>query len=109
MPTNASPDSAYVKLPSFVKLTGTLGELRTETDKLMIAGLLARSIAGIPGAAGGKVGNILEEIGGVLTGQAPPASNTKTNSNSRTNSLTNTNQPPPKLKPLDALKNLLKK
>jgi hypothetical protein len=92
-----------------VKLTGTLGELKTETDKLMIAGLLARSIAGISGASGGKVGNILQEIGGVLTGEAPPASNTKTNSNSRTNSLTNTNQPPPKLKPLDALKNLLKK
>jgi hypothetical protein len=75
----------------------------------MIAGLLAKSVAGIPGAVGGKVGNFLQEIGGVLTGDAPPTANTKTNSNSGTNSLTNTNKPPSKFKPLDALKNLLKK
>ena len=93
-----------------MKLTGTLGELKTETDKLIIAGLLAKSVAGIAGPVGGKVGNIFEGIGSVLTGGAPPAaSNTKTNLNSRTNSLTNTNKPPSKTNPLDALKNLLKK
>ena len=109
LPADVSPDAAYVKLPSFVKLTGTLGELKTQIDTRMIAGLLAKSVAGIPGAAGGKVGNILEEIGGILAGDATGGANTKTNSNSRTNSLANTNAPPSKLKPLDALKNLLKK
>ncbi|MEO8426639.1 MAG: AsmA family protein [Verrucomicrobiota bacterium] len=109
MPADASPDAPFVKLPSFVKLTGTLGGLKTEIDKRMIAGLLAKSLAGLPVTFGGKVGNILEEFGGVLTGNGTPAVNTKTNSNSRTNSLTNTNKPPSKFNPLDALKNLLKK
>jgi hypothetical protein len=109
LPADASPDAAYVKLPSFVKLTGTLGVLKTEIDRGMVAGLLAKSLGGIPGAFGGKFGNILEGIGGVLSGDAPPAANTKTNSNSRTNSVANTNAPPSKAKPIDALKNLLKK
>lgn len=62
-PTNA----VYASLPTFVKMEGTLGEPETKVNKLVIGGLLARSIGGIVPAD--KAGNILQGIGGILSGQ----------------------------------------
>jgi len=43
-------------------VTGTLGNYRTETDKLVIAGLLLRSAAGIPAGTGNPTINLLQEL-----------------------------------------------
>ncbi|HTI99808.1 MAG TPA: AsmA family protein [Dongiaceae bacterium] len=63
-PTNVM----FVQLPAFVHLNGTLGKPEATTDKLVIAGLIARSVGGIPGVVGGKAGNVIQGIGSVLTG-----------------------------------------
>lgn len=81
IPANAPTNTAYVQLPAFAKLTGTLGDPKTETDKLVISGLLLRSVSGISGVVGrvgGKAGstntaNLLEGIGNLLTGGAAAA------------------------------------
>lgn len=92
VPSDAPTNTAYVKLPKFVKVSGTLGDPKTHTDKLVIAGLVAKSAAGLPGVVGEKAGNILQGVGGILTGDK----------SSRTNQAS-TNKPP-KFNPLDLLK-----
>jgi hypothetical protein len=77
-PTNA----VYAELPTFVTLTGTIGDPKTEINKLVIGGLLAKSIGGIA-PVGEKASSILQNLGGALSGQ--PTSNTNTNSTTRTN------------------------
>jgi hypothetical protein len=63
-PTNA----VYAELPTFVSLKGTLGDPKTEINKVVIGGLLARSIGGlIP--VGDKASTLLQGVGGLLTGQ----------------------------------------
>jgi uncharacterized protein involved in outer membrane biogenesis len=80
MPANTPTNAAYVKLPTFTKLTGTIGKPEAKTDKLVITGLLARSIGGVPGLVGGDAGKILQGIGGLLGGQAAqPATEPSTN------------------------------
>ncbi len=104
MPPGAPPEAPYVKLPDFVKLTGTLGSPKTETDKLVISGLLLRSSSALPGV-GGKAGNILQGIGGLLTGQGLPGAITNLNPTVKTNanSAPSTNKPA-KINPLDLLR-----
>ena len=77
-PTNA----VYAQLPTFVTVTGTLGEPDTDINKVVIGGLLARSIGGI-GKVGDQAGSILQNLGGVLSGQS--GSSTRTNAPAGTN------------------------
>src|SRR5262249_54099437 len=44
LPANTPTNTTYVALPSFVTLAGTLGDPKSEINKLVIGGLLARSI-----------------------------------------------------------------
>lgn len=106
VPPNAPTNTAYVSLPTFVKLEGTLGEPKTEINKLVISGLLLQSAGNIP-KIGDKAGSLLQGIGGILSGQKPaPAPG-------NTNRITPTNSPaPPKtnrLNPLDLLELIPKK
>jgi len=66
VPTNV----AYMKLPTFVHLKGTLGNPDPKTDKTKIIALTA---AGIGGAVGGKAGGILEGVGSLLGAKPAPA------------------------------------
>ncbi len=66
VPTNA----AYMKLPTFVHLKGTLGSPEAKTDKAVIVALTASSIGGM---VGGKAGGILEGVGAILGGKPAPA------------------------------------
>ena len=68
---NTRTEGSYARLPTFVHLTGTLGDPSAKTDKAVLAGVTAQSIAG---AVGGRAGGIVQGIGGLLTGQ-PPATN----------------------------------
>jgi len=93
------PGTDFVSLPQFVKVGGTVGIPKTETDKLKIAGLLAGSVAG---AVNGGAGNIVQGVGGLLRGENPFTSGTITNAipAAKTNS-------PAKLSPLDLLRGLV--
>jgi hypothetical protein len=76
----STPPGGYMKLPTFVHLTGTLGDPSAKTDKAVIVGITA---GGVAGAVGGKAGGLLQGIGGLLTGQPTGGSQEST-----------TNQPP---------------
>jgi hypothetical protein len=69
---NLPAEGSYTKLPTFVHLTGTLGDPSAKTDKAVIAGLTARSIGG---AVGGQAGSLLQGIGGLLSGQPAAGTN----------------------------------
>jgi hypothetical protein len=69
---NLPAEGSYTKLPTFVHLTGTLGDPAARTDKAVIAGLTAQGVAG---AVGGRTGGILQGIGGLLTGQPAGGTN----------------------------------
>ncbi|HUJ12061.1 MAG TPA: AsmA family protein [Verrucomicrobiae bacterium] len=87
---NLPAQGSYVKLPTFVQLTGTLGDPSAKTDKRVIAGLTAQSLAG---AVGGRAGSILQGLGGLLTGQP-----------SATNNAPSGNQPASPFNPFDLLR-----
>jgi hypothetical protein len=85
IPTN----QVYVALPDFVSLKGTVGEPKADINKLALAGLAARTGAGvvkqIGGASGGKAGDILGAVGSLLGGGTTAPG---------TNAPTATNRPP---------------
>jgi len=77
-PTNA----VYAPLPQFVTVVGTLGTPDVSLKKLALGGVVLQSAVGTAEKLGLKVtpntSNLLNGIGGLLTGQRP-AANTNTN------------------------------
>lgn len=80
-----STNPAYVFLPDFLKLKGTVGSPKTEIDKLAIVKLAARTGGGLAkklGVAGGeKAESFVNAVGGFFGGNktnAPTGSNTNT-------------------------------
>jgi hypothetical protein len=65
---NLRIDNGYAKLPTFVHLTGTLGEPSAKIDKAVLVGLTASGAAGL---VGGRVGGLLQGISSILTGEQP--------------------------------------
>ena len=61
-------EQAYVQLPRFVTVEGTLGAPEPNINKLAIAGLIARTAANA-GIGSDKVEGVLGGIGNILTGQ----------------------------------------
>ncbi|MBI3415148.1 MAG: AsmA family protein [Verrucomicrobia bacterium] len=108
IPSDAPANTPFVKLPNFAKVTGTLGHPKTDTDTLVLAGLLAKSLGGIPASVGAKAGNVIQGLGNLLTGETPAQSKPPTTPGAKTNAPPATNQPPA-AKPQDLLKNLFKK
>jgi hypothetical protein len=104
LPPNTPPDAAYVPLPQFAKLTGTLGEPTTEINKLVISGLLLRSAANIP-ELGNDAGNLLQGLGNLLGGQTSGGTSTNTPAAPDTKTSPTNNQ---SINPLDFLKRLRK-
>ncbi len=91
---SAPPDAPFVTLPTFATVRGTLGTPETKTDGLVLAGLGLKAVAGLPQAAGEKVGNIIQGIGNLLTGDKPASASTNQNPALKTNA-------PAKRNPLD--------
>jgi hypothetical protein len=79
--TNTPTNTAYAKVPDFLKMKGTVGAPEAEINKLALAGTVLKGVGNSIASGGG----ILQQIGEALTGQAPGATNAATN--------TNTNQP----------------
>jgi hypothetical protein len=99
VPTNA----AYMKLPSFARLRGTLGSPEVKTDKAVI---LALTATGIGGVIGGKAGGILEGVGAILGGRPAPGPATPSTTNAP--AAPPTNAPPPP-NPVEDILNLFKR
>jgi hypothetical protein len=75
VPPNTPTKAAYVRLPDFLTLTGTVGNPDTKKDKVALVGLAAKAVGSLP--IGGQAGSILQGVGGLLggTGTQPPATN----------------------------------
>ena len=100
-------EGRYARLPNFVKIGGTVGDPKSHTDGVVVAGLLA---SGTAGRIGGTVGGVLKGVGGIFTGRVPeeapkPAVPPATvNTNAVTAPATNK---PAKSSPLDFLQRLV--
>ncbi len=106
VPANAPTNTPYVKLPTFVKETGTLGTPETKTDKLVLLGIVTKSVGGLEKIVGKDTGKTLGTLGSFLTGEKSATTNqTSTNQTSTTQSSTNK---PAKVSPSDLLKKFLK-
>jgi hypothetical protein len=103
------PDQAYVPLPDFVTLRGTLGEPKAEFDKLALLGLAtsgsASVLRNVGGAAAQQAGNVLGTLGQLLTPTTVP---TQTNTPAATNTPPATNSPVVPPNPVQGLLDLLK-
>ena len=88
-PTNA----AYVSLPDFLTVKGTLGKPKTEVDKLALLTMATKTGVGlgkkIGGAAGEKAGSLINTVGGLFGGSSPSTNASDTNATS-----TSTNKSP---------------
>ncbi|HYV28721.1 MAG TPA: AsmA family protein, partial [Candidatus Eisenbacteria bacterium] len=89
--------NGYAKLPDFYTLKGTVGEPKNDINKLALLGMAAKGITGIAPNLGGKAGNLLQGLGGLVPGQ----------SSSNTNA--STNQPASSQSPANDILNLFKK
>ena len=107
VPQGTPANAAYVQLPTFAKLGGTLGEPKTEIDKLVVSGLLLQSASGIPKVSE-KTGNLLQGLGGILSGRRPGVANTNLPAGTNSNQAVQTNKPA-KFNPLDLLELIPKK
>ncbi len=84
---NTPTNTAYVALPDFLTMEGTIGKPKTVTDKLALAELAAKVGLGISGktggANGGKTSSTLKSIEGLFGGSKSTTTNStpaKTNS-----------------------------
>lgn len=73
LPEGTPETQAFVPLPRFATIKGTLGVPATDINKLVISGMLLKSAAKIPGLAGDKAADVLQGIGNLLTKPATPA------------------------------------
>jgi hypothetical protein len=104
MPANTPTNVAYVQLPQFVTVKGTLAEPKSDLNEAALAGLLLKSTVGIAETLGVKVdpkgGDALRNLGSLLTGEGlTPRS---TNQAATTNRTANTN-PPALFNPFDLI------
>ncbi len=94
LPPNTPTNAAYALLPKFVTVKGTIGEPKSDLNEMALGGLLLKSGVGIAEKLGVKLdpkaGNVLQGVGGLLTGQKPAADTNAPSTN-----------PPAKLNPLD--------
>jgi hypothetical protein len=82
VPANAPTNTAYVKLPDFLTMRGTVGQPKTDINKVALAGTVFRGISGLV-PNNGKGGNIIQGLGGLLgtagNTNAAPATNQPVN------------------------------
>ena len=94
VPKDAPTNTAYVALPVFAKISGTVGEPKPDIDKLAVAQILGGALLAIPGMQGTDAGKALEKVTDLLGGRKPSPTG-------GTNSAA-TNKPAP-FNPLDLL------
>ncbi len=83
--TGRDATNAFVQMPSFLALKGTLGEPKADIKELVITGLLLKSAGALPIDLGDKGNNILKGVGNILTGQPNKPADTNAPSQTTTN------------------------
>lgn len=113
VPAGTPTNLAYIKLPDYVSIQGTVGEPQTRVNKAALLGTALQQIGNIPGVDQ-KTGNLLQNLSGVLGGNRAQGTNAVSGTNqpsgaagllqglrgvlggtSQTNPVTGTNQPAP--------------
>lgn len=96
LPANTPTNQAFVSLPAFARVRGTLGKPETRADKMVIAGLIARSAINLPGIRGHGATNTLGKISDLLLGPAPAAASPSATpaADGKTSETTPTEAPP---------------
>jgi len=74
LPANTPTNAAYAKLPDFLTIRGTMGNPQPDINKRALFGTVLTGVAGSIKGGGG----ILQDVGGILTGQPRGATNTAT-------------------------------
>ncbi len=82
---NRDSTNAFIQMPSFLTLKGTLGEPKADIKELVITGLLLKSAGALPIDLGEKGNNILKGVGNILTGQPNKPADTNAPSQTTTN------------------------
>jgi len=104
LPDGAPTNAIYVKLPDFVTVKGTVGDPKTDINKLALASLTLKAGAGIVGQTGNadldKAAGIVGAVGNLLGGVTAP----KTNAPSATNTNAPATKPALPINPLDLFK-----
>jgi len=86
VPAGTPTNAAYVQLPEFVTIEGTLGEPKKKINNRAILGTALQQIgSNIPGADQ-KTGGLLQGLGGMLTGQKAATNSAPTATNQTPNS-----------------------
>jgi hypothetical protein len=80
VPAGTPTNVAYVKLPDYVSVEGTLGEPKTKINKMALLGTALQQIGSIPGVDQ-KTGNLLQNLSGALTGSRPQGTNATVGTN----------------------------
>jgi AsmA-like protein len=97
----AAPSAGFTQLPVFLTVAGTIGNVETKKNTIVLVALTARAAGGLVGGgvgnAGKAGGGLLQGIEGLLTG-GTPGTNTA-----------NTNQPAANKSPINNLLNQLLK
>ena len=75
VPAGTPTNIAYVKLPDYVTIIGTVGNPKEKINKAALLGTALQQLGGnIPGL-NKQTGGLIEGLGGLLTGRQPAASN----------------------------------
>jgi len=96
VPAGTPTNLAYVQLPNYVTIKGTVGEPKSDIDKKALLGTALQQFGGkIPGVDQ-KTGNLIQGLGGLLSGRNQASTNVAsgTNQPASTNAPASTNQNP---------------
>jgi hypothetical protein len=77
-PPGTPADAQFVPLPKFVSVAGTVGDPKTEIDKIAVTRLLAGTVGNY---VGGDAGKILRGVGNLGSGTSTNATSTNTTGN----------------------------
>src|SRR6185503_17788537 len=69
VPSDTPTNAAYAKLPDYVTIKGTIGEPKSDINKLALLGTTLKSLGGVIPGVDKKTGDLIQGLGGLLTGQ----------------------------------------
>jgi hypothetical protein len=79
VPANTPTNAVFVAMPEYVSLKGTLGEPKKQINAKAIAGTALKQLGGSVGDK--KTGNLLQNLGGALSGQKSTDTNAPASTN----------------------------
>jgi uncharacterized protein involved in outer membrane biogenesis len=69
-PADIPTNTAYVKLPDFYTMRGTVGDPKNDINKLALAKLGGKAVLGVASQFGGNTGSLLKSAEGILGGSS---------------------------------------